>query len=101
MFEDKRGYQGFPGGFTVLMAVYGKDDPKLFTKALASVFDNDLKPDHMVLVVDGPVHGAIDLRVMAAGIDCASTRQKRGPCDSPERWTGAYSNSVDGEGGRG
>jgi glycosyltransferase involved in cell wall biosynthesis len=71
MVEDKRGYQGFPGGFTVLMAVYGKDDPRLFTKALASVFDNDLKPDNMVLVVDGPVPGALDRRVMAAGIDYA------------------------------
>lgn len=62
---------GFPGGFTVLMAVYGKDDPKLFARALASVFHNDLKPDHMVLVVDGPVPGALDRRVMAAGTDYA------------------------------
>lgn len=62
-------YQGFPGGFTVLMAVCGRDDPGLFTRALASVFDNDLKPDHMVLVVDGPVFGALDKRVLAAGVD--------------------------------
>ena len=71
MFEDKRVDQGFPGGFTVLMALCGKKDPDLFTKALASVFDNDLKPDHMVLVVDGPVDIALGQRVMAAEIDYA------------------------------
>jgi glycosyltransferase involved in cell wall biosynthesis len=47
--------QGFPGGFTVLMAVYGKDDPDLFIRAISSVYGNDLKPDHTILVVDGPV----------------------------------------------
>jgi glycosyltransferase involved in cell wall biosynthesis len=41
--------------FTVLMCVYGKDDPVLFQRAVSSVFDNSVKPDHMVLVVDGPV----------------------------------------------
>jgi glycosyltransferase involved in cell wall biosynthesis len=51
------------------MALCGNKDPKLFARALASVFDNDLKPDHMVLVVDGPVHGALDRQVMAAEID--------------------------------
>lgn len=45
----------FPGGFTVLMAVYGKDDTLLFERAVASVFNNDLQPDAFVLVVDGPV----------------------------------------------
>jgi glycosyltransferase involved in cell wall biosynthesis len=69
MFRDEPGYQGFPGGFTVLMALCGNKDPKLFARALKSVFDNDLKPDHMVLVVDGPVHDALDQQVMAAGID--------------------------------
>lgn len=46
---------GFPGGFTVLMAVYAKDDIFLFHKAVESVFKNDLQPDAFVLVVDGPV----------------------------------------------
>lgn len=46
---------GFPGGFTVLMAVYAKDDVLLFEKAVMSVFKNDLQPDAFVLVVDGPV----------------------------------------------
>lgn len=63
--------QGFPGGFTVLMAVCGKDDPKLFTKALASVFDSELQPDQMVLVVDGPIQVALDHQVMTAESDHA------------------------------
>lgn len=46
---------GFPGGFTVLMAVYERDDIFLFEKAVESVFNNDLKPDAFILVVDGPV----------------------------------------------
>jgi hypothetical protein len=46
---------GFPGGFTVLMAVYGKDDIQLFERAVISVFKNDLQPDAFILVVDGPV----------------------------------------------
>lgn len=58
--------QGFPGGFSVLMAVCGEDDPELFTKALASVFDNDLHPDQTVLVIDGPIQDELDRRVKAA-----------------------------------
>ncbi len=45
----------FPGGFTVLMAVYGGDDAALFERAVRSVFDNTLRPDAFVLVVDGPI----------------------------------------------
>lgn len=45
----------FPGGFTVLMAVYAKDDISLFERAVISVFENDLQPDAFILVVDGPV----------------------------------------------
>jgi glycosyltransferase involved in cell wall biosynthesis len=62
---------GFPGGFSILMAVCDRDDPALFAKAVASVFDNDLQPDQMVLVVDGPIHSALDHQVMAAGSDYA------------------------------
>lgn len=46
---------GFLGGFTALMSVYAKDDPKLFVRAITSIYENDLKPDAMVLVVDGAV----------------------------------------------
>ena len=45
---------GFPGGFAVLMADYAKDDEKLFVSAVDSVYANTLKPDQMVIVVDGP-----------------------------------------------
>lgn len=45
----------FPGGFTVLMAVYGNDDVLLFERAVVSVFNNDLQPDAFILVVDGPI----------------------------------------------
>lgn len=45
----------FPGGFTVLMAVYGNDDITLFKRAVQSVYSNTLLPDSFVLVVDGPV----------------------------------------------
>ena len=41
--------------FTVLIAVYGRDDPSLFDAALRSIFSNTLQPSKCVLVVDGPV----------------------------------------------
>ena len=47
--------KSFPGGFAVLMAVYAKDDEKLFVSAVESVYENSLNPDQMILVVDGPI----------------------------------------------
>jgi glycosyltransferase involved in cell wall biosynthesis len=41
--------------FTVLMAVYHRDDPELFELAVNSVFSNTVKPHDFILVVDGPV----------------------------------------------
>lgn len=41
--------------FTVLMAVYHRDDPDLFESAVNSVFSNTVKPHDFILVVDGPV----------------------------------------------
>ena len=41
--------------FTLLMAVYEKDDPLLFDAAIKSIFDNTLQPSKFLLVVDGPV----------------------------------------------
>lgn len=41
--------------FSVLMAVYYKDDPSLFRMAVDSVYSNTLKPTAFVLVQDGPV----------------------------------------------
>ena len=46
----------FPGGFTVLMAVYHGDDADLFERAVRSVFANTLLPNAFLLVVDGPIH---------------------------------------------
>ena len=42
-------------GFTVLMAVYGADDPSKFELAVKSVYANTLLPDAFQLVVDGPL----------------------------------------------
>lgn len=42
--------------FSVAMSVYGKDNPKWFDDALASVTINQtVKPDEVVLVIDGPI----------------------------------------------
>lgn len=49
----------FPGGMTVLMSVYFRDDPSLFARAVDSVFANTVQPDELVLVVDGPASGAL------------------------------------------
>jgi glycosyltransferase involved in cell wall biosynthesis len=53
------------------MAVCGKDDPELFAKAIASVYRNELKPDYMVLVVDGPVSAQLEHQIL-------STEKKHG-----------------------
>jgi glycosyltransferase involved in cell wall biosynthesis len=50
----------FPGGFTVLMAVYRGDNAELFERAVQSVFANTLRPDAYLLVVDGPIPTALD-----------------------------------------
>lgn len=50
---------GFPGGFTVLMAVYYRDNISLFERAVHSVYANTLPPDAFILVVDGPVPQAL------------------------------------------
>lgn len=39
--------------FSVLLAVYKKDDPFLFRKALASIYSNSLQPQELVVVADG------------------------------------------------
>ncbi len=54
---------GFQNGFTVLMAVYQKDDVVLFERAVHSVYANTLTPDAFVLVVDGPVPQALDAAI--------------------------------------
>lgn len=43
--------------FSVAMSVYGKDRPEWFYMALNSIIDQTVKPDEIVLVVDGPIPG--------------------------------------------
>ena len=48
-------------GISVLMAVHIGDDVKLFSRALESIwFDQQLKPNEIVLVVDGIVSGDME-----------------------------------------
>lgn len=42
------------------MAVYAKDHPDLFERAIDSVYANSLVPDEFVLVQDGPVPGELE-----------------------------------------
>ena len=50
----------FPGGFAVLMSVYRKDNHLLFFKAVASIFNNSLTPNQVIIVFDGPVDTSIE-----------------------------------------
>jgi glycosyltransferase involved in cell wall biosynthesis len=47
--------------FSVLMAVYSQDDPSLFERAIASVYENSIQPNKFVLVVDGPITEALEI----------------------------------------
>ena len=42
------------------MSVYAKDKADLFEKALQSIFNNTLQPDHIVLVIDGPLNDELE-----------------------------------------
>jgi len=55
----------FPGGFTVLMAVYRGDDPILLKKAIESVMSNSLIPNSLLMVIDGPL--TMDLNLVLKG----------------------------------
>lgn len=41
--------------FSVSMCVYGKDNPEWFDSAVQSILNQTVKPDEIILVVDGPV----------------------------------------------
>ncbi len=45
--------------FSVAMCVYGKDNPDWFDEALKSIVEQTVKPDEIVLVVDGPIPDTI------------------------------------------
>ncbi len=56
----QRVHAGENEAFTVLTSVYAGDDPKQFERALKSVTrEQQLKPDQVVLVQDGPVPPAL------------------------------------------
>lgn len=46
--------------FSVLMAVYHKDDPSLFLMAIDSVFSNSLPPVKLIVVADGPLNDELN-----------------------------------------
>lgn len=46
--------------FSVSMCVYGKDNPEWFQTAVDSILNQTVKPDEVVLVVDGPVPTELD-----------------------------------------
>ena len=46
--------------FSVAMCVYGKDEPTWFKQAVESILNQTVKPDEVVLVVDGPVPEELD-----------------------------------------
>ena len=50
----------FRSSFTVLMAVYHKDCPKLFGKAIHSLFNGVITPNKVVIVCDGPLNSDLD-----------------------------------------
>lgn len=45
--------------FSVAMSVYGKDNAEWFDVALASIVNQTVKPNEIILVVDGPIPEAI------------------------------------------
>ncbi|MFN4003540.1 MAG: glycosyltransferase [Hylemonella sp.] len=51
----------FADDFAVLMAVYQRDDPALFDRALGSVFANTLQPAAVWVVADGPLTPALEV----------------------------------------
>lgn len=47
-------------GFSVLMSLYYKDNPVWLKQAIDSVLSNTVKPDQIVLVVDGPIPNELE-----------------------------------------
>lgn len=43
----------FPGGFAVLMSVHFQADSLFFSRAVDSIFENTLKPNQVIIVIDG------------------------------------------------
>ncbi len=58
--------------FTVLLAVYHRDDARQFDRALASIFENTLAPKSVLVVADGPLTEQLD-RVLSEHAGSQST----------------------------
>jgi len=53
--------------FTLLMPVYDRDDmDQLFMRAIDSVYQNTILPNHFVLIVDGPVRSSLRSQIIKA-----------------------------------
>jgi len=68
--------------FSVLIAVYCKDDPRLFRVALDSIYSNTLTPAEVILIQDGPIGDKL-LNVIAlysnrAGFKCITLSKNCG-----------------------
>lgn len=50
-------------GFSVLMSVYKNDSSLYLERAVASVLNQTLPPNEVVLVIDGPVDNELDLKI--------------------------------------
>jgi len=59
--------QNLSDKFTVLMAVYFKDDEALFERAIQSVLSNSLLPAEFILICDGPLTPGLDVIVSHYG----------------------------------
>jgi hypothetical protein len=60
----------FPGGFSVLMSVYVRDDAELLRRALESIHLNSLSPNQIVLVADGPLSQDLENIILDFSIHC-------------------------------
>lgn len=58
--------------FSVAMSVYAKDNAEWFDSALDSVINQTVKPDEIVLIVDGPVPGSIQKVIDKYTVICKS-----------------------------
>lgn len=51
--------------FSVLLSIYHKESPSNFSQAMRSIYDlQELKPDDIVLVKDGPLTPELDLEIL-------------------------------------
>lgn len=67
--------------FSVVMSVYGKDNPQYFDDALKSIVEQTIPPDEIVLVVDGPVPLEIEVTIEKYKKKICSTQLVENQCD--------------------